>query len=51
VEFLLRDRRQDAALHADHRAHEGVHDDQQRELPEVLTQAQTHGDSGWLSRG
>jgi hypothetical protein len=28
--------RQDGALHADHRANEGVDDDEQRELSEVL---------------
>jgi hypothetical protein len=35
----------------DHRAHEGVDEDQQRELPEVFAQTQTHGGIGWLPRG
>ncbi len=43
LELLLRDRRQDAALHADHRADERIDDDQQRELTEVLAQTQAHG--------
>ena len=45
LELLLRDRRQDAALHADHGADERVDDDQQRELPEVLAQAEAHAGS------
>jgi len=40
VKVLFRDRRQDAALEADHRADEGVDGDEQRELREVLAQAE-----------
>ncbi len=47
LELLLRDRRQDAALQADHGADERVDDHQQRELREVLAQTQTHGGTGW----
>jgi hypothetical protein len=39
---LLGDRREDRALHADHRADEGVDHDEQRELTEVLAQAEAH---------
>ena len=46
LELLLGDRRQDAALHADHRADERVDDDEQRELREVLAKTQTHGAAG-----
>jgi hypothetical protein len=38
VKLLLGDRGQDAALHPDHRADEGVDHDQQGELREVLAQ-------------
>jgi hypothetical protein len=41
LELLLGDRRQDAALQADHRAHEGVDDHEERELREVLAKTQT----------
>jgi hypothetical protein len=40
VKLLLGDRRQDAALHADHRADERVDDDQQGELRQVLADAE-----------
>ena len=40
MEVLLGDRRQDAALHADHRADERVDDDEQRELREVRAEAE-----------
>jgi hypothetical protein len=40
VEVVLGDRRQDAPLHSDHRADECVDDNQERELREVLTQAE-----------
>ena len=46
LELLLRDRRQDAALQADHGADEGIDDDEQRELSEVLAKTQTHGAGG-----
>src|SRR5262249_35210068 len=42
VEVLFADRWQDGPLQADHRADEGVDDDEQRELPDVLTQSETH---------
>jgi hypothetical protein len=46
-ELLLGDRRQDAALHADHGPDKGIHDDQQRERTEVLAETQAHGASRW----
>ena len=51
VKLLLGDRRQDAALHADHRADEGVDDDEQRELREVLAQAEADVAHGAAARG
>ena len=42
VEVLLGDRRQDASLHPDHRADEGIDEDEQRELREVLAQAEAN---------
>src|SRR6185369_2749022 len=44
VELLFRDRRQEGALQSDHRTDEGVDDDEERELPQVLTDTKTHGD-------
>ena len=41
MKLLLGDGREDAALHADHRAHERVDDDEQRELRDVLPESQT----------
>ena len=54
MELLFRDRRQDAALEADHRADERVDQHQQRELTQVLTQAEArcgrvHRSSGQLA--
>jgi hypothetical protein len=53
LELLLADRGQDAPLHADHRAHERVDDDEQRELAEVLTQSESdrwcHGEASPVS--
>src|SRR5207237_10850969 len=40
------DGRQDAPLHADHRADESVADDEQRELRGVLAKAQANGHLG-----
>jgi len=39
VELRLCDRRQDAALHADHGAYAAVDDHQQRKLEEISTRA------------
>ena len=47
AELLLGDGREDAPLEADHGAHERIHDDQQRELPEVLPEPQLD----WRHRG
>ncbi len=46
VELLLRDGRQDAALQAHHGTDEAIHDDQQRELPQILAQPEPRADGG-----
>ena len=40
VELALREERNNAALDADHPAHEGIHDDEQGKLREILTKTQ-----------
>ena len=43
LKLLFRDRRQDTALQADHRADKCVDDDKESELPEVFSQSEAHG--------
>src|SRR5712692_7450437 len=51
MKVLLGDGREDAALHADHGAHERVDDHEQRELRDVLTESQTDRRTAVENRG
>ena len=51
MKLLLRDRRQNAPLEADHGAHEGVDDHEEPELGEVLAEPEADDARGWRTGG